>query len=668
MPVSLVNFMCGIAGVIAWSDRFRITRETLAAMSACIAHRGPDAEGVWLNHEAEPTAERPQAGLVHRRLAVIDLDPHANQPFTDGRGRWVTFNGEIYNFRELRRELSHLKPDYAWRTDCDTEVLLVAYDAWGDQCVDHFNGMLAFAIWDERANTLYLARDRMGQKPLYFTLLGGEEGCEGLAFASELTALRQVPSFDHSIDPESLNLYLRWGYVPAPWTIYQAAEKLPPSHWMRIGPRSHIAEQYFDPNEPSPRKQNHESVVEQARNLVTQAVQRQLVADVPLGCFLSGGIDSSIIAAAMKAAVGQNQKVLSFSIGFDDKRYDETAFAAEVAKHLGTEHRNFVVQPDAVHDLPILARTMGEPFGDSSALPTHYLSRETRRHVTVALSGDGGDELFAGYDRYRAMWMAGAFDQMPERLKKIALSKIWQRLPAIHPKNPITRAKRLLASLDLPPGRRYDSFMRFFDDEQVEALLQHAPRAERGALASGSSDAGAWLPQEFSRISLSGRDLVEAALALDRATYLPHDLLFKVDASSMLHALEVRSPFMDHDLVHFAASLSTEQLLGQPPTATSFMQSPMTTPAKRVLKEAFARDLPASVFSRPKMGFAVPIGDWLRTSLREMLHDLLGAKESFASQHFNAGAVKDLLEQHEGRRADHSQRLYALLMLELWRQ
>jgi asparagine synthase (glutamine-hydrolysing) len=386
-------------------------------------------------------------------------------------------------------------------------------------------------------------------------------------------------------------------------------------------------------------------------------VQRQLVADVPLGCFLSGGIDSSIIAAAMKSAEGGAQEVHTFSIGFEDKRYDETRYAAEVARHLGTKHRQFIVTPNAAEDLPLLARTFGEPFADSSALPTHYLSRETRRHVTVALSGDGGDELFAGYDRYRAMWLGQAFDQMPQRLRQIALSKLWQRFPSVHPKNPVTRAKRLLNSLELPPPQRYDSYMRIGSEEAACPLL--------GTRGKSDDEVAGWLAGEFQRLS-QDRDVVETALALDRVTYLPNDLLFKVDASSMLHALEVRSPFMDPDLVRFAASLTTAELLGASPSAKSFMQTPMTTPGKRLLRAAFVRDLPPSVFKRRKMGFAVPISDWLRTSLRPMLHDLLTSKDSFASQNLNRDLVNQTLLAHETRHSDHGPQLYALLMLELW--
>src|SRR6266511_1382110 len=288
--------MCGLAGVIAWDDKFRVSREQLERMSASIAHRGPDGEGTWI----DVADGRAACGLAHRRLAILDPDPRANQPFSDSRGRQLVYNGEIYNFRELRSEISNLKSDYVWRTNCDTEVLLAAYDAWGEQCVEKFDGMFAFAIWDAPAQTLFLARDRMGQKPLYLAVAPGASSSSigAIAFASELSALRTLPWVDATIDESALGHYLRWGYIPSPLTIYRGCEKLPPARWMRVTAKGIEVQSYFDPNMPA----KHEGA--SVRDLVTSAVRRQLVSDVPLGCFLSGGIDSSIIAAAMKASVG----------------------------------------------------------------------------------------------------------------------------------------------------------------------------------------------------------------------------------------------------------------------------------------------------------------------------------------------------------------------------
>jgi len=431
---------------------------------------------------------------------------------------------------------------------------------------------------------------------------------------------------------------------------------------MRVTDKQVAVEQYFDPNESTAQIDVSGGRV---RDLVVDAVRRQLVSDVPLGCFLSGGVDGSVIGAAMKAAVGANQPVHTFSIGFEDPRYDETRYAAEVARYLGTRHEQFAVRPDAAADLPKLAGVFGEPFADSSALPTHYLARETRQCVKVALSGDGGDELFGGYDRYRAMWLGEAFASMPQPLQRIAQSKLWERLPGTHPKSAAARIKRMLASLHLPPAQRYDSYLRFFDDSTIATLL---PREEATRLSSSKSSQGPdWLAHEFQRLS-DGRDVVKTAMALDRMTYLPEDLLTKVDRAAMLHALEVRSPFMDPTVVRFAGGLTTDQLFGARASASAFMQSPMTAPAKVLLRDAFAADLPAAVFKRPKMGFAVPIGDWLRGDLRPMLHDTLTSADSFAAAHLDAGTVRRFLQEHACAGADHAQRLYALLMLELWWQ
>ncbi|HEX4055974.1 MAG TPA: asparagine synthase (glutamine-hydrolyzing) [Tepidisphaeraceae bacterium] len=610
--------MCGIAGVVAWDERYRVDRRTIARMGDVIAHRGPDGQDIWMGE---------QCSLAFARLAILDLDPRAMQPMTDAK-RWLVFNGEIYNFRELRAELEQLSPGYRWKTTGDSEVILRAYDAWGEACVEKFNGMFALAIWEPQTGGIFLARDRMGQKPLYFSVRSGG----GLAFASELAALRAVPWIKWETDTASVDEYLQTGYIAAPATIYRDVAKLSPGCWMRCGADGSIGSQrYFDPNDFT---KGAPATAAEVKSAVLGAVRRQLVSDVPLGCFLSGGIDSSVIAAAMKAVAGQ-QPILSFSIGFDDPRYDETQYAAAVAAHLGTEHRTLTVHVDAAEDLPKLAKVFGEPFGDSSALPTHYLSRETRRHVKVALSGDGGDELFGGYDRYRAMRLGGAGSTIPRILRTMAAA-----IPGTHPKSTIARARRFLAAMGLPDAQRYAAYVALFDSDSREALYPQQSLRPRKVVA------------DIYEMLRRGRDRVQAALATDRATYLPEDLLTKLDRASMLHALEVRSPLMDHELVQMAAGFSTAQLLKGGP--------------KRMLREAFAADLPDFVFQRKKMGFAVPIGQWLRQSLRPMMEDLLAAGDSFASGHFQTNVWREMIDEHCGGRVDHSQRLYALVMLELW--
>jgi asparagine synthase (glutamine-hydrolysing) len=630
--------MCGFAGVIAWNDQFRLSRESLQRMQAAIAHRGPDGSGNYFNHEAEAMENNPQCALAFCRLAILDPDPRAMQPFhlldTGGRPRLsMVFNGEIYNFHELKTELKTKLPDYVWRTTGDTEVLLVAYDVWREKCLEKLDGMFAFAAWDHRDQTLFLARDRMGQKPLYFAARDGV-----VAFASELSSLSILPWMDRSIRSSALADYLSWGYVGDSQSIYTGAEKVRAATWKKFTKDSSAQAHYFNPNMPGSLldgavRYPDKNTIETTRNLLLGAVGRQMIADVPIGCFLSGGIDSSIIALAMQRASGE--PIHTFSIGFDEAEYDESAFAARVAEHLGTNHHTFHVRPDAAADLPKLAVVFAEPFADSSALPTHYLSRETRQHVKVALSGDGGDELFGGYDRYRAMWLSEKFQHFPQRVTL----PVARMLNGGSPKSRRARLSRFLAGLHLPAAQRYASYMRLFDD----ALLSNLWPA-RGEPHDN-------IAAEFEKLSFN-RDVVQTSLAVDRVTYLPDDLLTKVDRASMLHALEVRSPFMDPALIRFAARLSAAQLI--------------LAGSKTLLRKAFAADLPAEVFRRKKRGFAVPIGLWFRSSLRDMLRERLFDSRSFAAEHFNMEVVQQIYDQHQSKRMDHSQRLYTLLMLELW--
>ena len=615
--------MCGFAGVVVWDERYRVSADTLARMGAAVAHRGPDGAGQHLSRAHGPiTPATPQVGMAFRRLAILDPDPRSMQPFTDGR-RWLVFNGEIYNFRDLRAELSDR---HQWRTTGDTEVLLAAYAEWGPACVERLNGMFAFAVWDEQERTLCVARDRMGQKPLYRAVhVDGR-----IAFGSEMAVLHALEKPDSTIFGDRLRLYLERGYAPSGLVGQGRVDEVQPGETdvMGVGRMWTGGRAYFDANTCDTRSRSPEV----ARDVVRRAVEEQLVSDVPLGVFLSGGIDSSVIAACARRA----GPVQTFSIGFDDPRYDESGHAAAVAKHLGTDHHTFRVTPDAVADLPKLAAVFGEPFGDSSALPTHYLSRETRRHVTVALSGDGGDELFGGYDRYRAM-------RWGQRLSPFAggpVATLGRRLAGGHPKSKLTRAGRLLASIGRTDADRYDGYLRLFDDSLLAALWPARP-----------THGSATIAERFTALS-AGRDAVQTALAVDRVTYLPGDLLVKTDRCSMLHGLEVRSPFMDPDVVTFAAGLTTDQLLKGGP--------------KRMLREAFAADLPAWVFTRKKMGFAVPVGDWFRGPLRAMLRDTLFSAHAFGRSHFDMAVVRRLVDEHESKRVDHGQRLYALLMLELW--
>lgn len=557
-------------------------------------------------------------GLAFRRLAVIDPDPRSDQPLqTPDRRFTLIFNGEIYNYRQLRGQL-----DYPWKTQGDAEVLLAALSVWGTEALEKLNGMFALALWDDQEKTLFLARDRMGQKPLYLSI-----GRSSIAFASELSALDAWPDWEQDIDPESLVDYLRLGTSIAPRTIFTGAHQILPGHFLKVRGIEETLTQtrYFDPN-PPPEPDVHRADALDFKVLVQRAVHRQLVADVPLGVFLSGGIDSSIIAWCAR----QQGRIQTFSLGFDDPRYDETPFAREVAGHLDTDHHEFRIGPKVWEDVETIVRAFGEPFADSSAIPTYHLSRETRRHVTVALSGDGGDELFAGYDRYQAIrFPAGWFRP---------LASIGRYLSRGDPKSYRTRLGRFLESAGLCEAKRYWRYLSLFPDPMILRLLNR----ER------LSDAHERLWDELRQT----RDRVQTALAIDRVIYLPNDLLAKVDRASMLHALEVRSPFMDHELVHSVSGLPTRQLLG--------------SGKKSLLREAFASDLPVRVFSRPKTGFAVPIGAWFRGPLKPLLLDQLQSRDSIVRTYLNPHLVQQMIQEHLQDQKDHSQRLYALWVLDIW--
>lgn len=629
--------MCGFAGVVSFTPNHRfspeVMRQLAADLSADLAHRGPDGEGAWsLNCglDNDTAVEGMQALLVHRRLAVIDPMARSDQPMHSPERRLtIVFNGEIYNFRELRTAL----PPRDWRTNGDTEVLLAAYETWGEACVDRFEGMFAFAIIDRRnplQPKVFLARDPAGEKPLYYA----SQGDDGVAFASELGSLNlilKVVGTEPVINTTAIGHYLAYGYIGGESTVYQAISKIPPSGRVTF---SRSAMPLHGSGATELDLEFDDDVV-MTRRLVEAAVQKCLVSDVPIGCLLSGGVDSSIVALCMKRALPE---VRTFSIGFDDDlRYDESHHAAEVARHLGTTHREFRVSAQSVdlqELLPKLARVFGEPFADSSAIPTSILSQHVREEVTVALGGDGGDELFGGYDRYRALTLTARMRQVIGGKQLAPLAKL---LPRGHPKAKVTRARRLLKSLGLDDNARYTSYLRLFSIAELHAIAPHLPDP----------------PPMSLRVNDFGGDLVAAAAALDRATYLPGDLLTKLDRCSMLHSLEMRSPFMDRALLQFSRTLRGRQLIER-------------GRGKALLRKAFAADLPPGVFARRKMGFAVPPAVFVGNAMRELTLDAVLASNGFAASHLDLAAVRQFVAMAAGNPMQHAQKLYAFVMLELW--
>ena len=636
--------MCGICGIFARDPAAIVPRELLRRMVARLRHRGPDDAGTFVRGDpapdapAQPAGPR-NAGLGMARLSIIDvMGGHQPLPNEDG-ALWLVFNGEIYNFRGLREEL--FAKGHRFRTRTDGEAILHLYEELGERAVERLHGMFAFALWDEKNERLLLARDRMGKKPLVYH----DDGSR-VAFASELQALLEAPGIPRTVSPEALDLYLTYQYVPAPLTIFEGVHKLPPAHFLVASKDGTRIERYWDlPTETAATPASAADL----RGLLDEAVRTRLVADVPLGAFLSGGIDSSIVVGLM--ARHMREPVKTFSIGFGQPKYDELSYARLAAERFGTDHHEFVVEPKAIEVLPLLVRHYGEPFADSSAIPTYYLSQKTREHVTVALSGDGGDEGFGGYERYVAMALGARYDAMPRPLRQVVgglARALFSRSSTAQPKSRGRRMRRFVEGLSLPQVERYVEWIAYFKQQDKASLY-----TDDFAARLGSHDATGYLGAEFAKAA--GLDAAAATARVDAATYLPNDILTKVDIASMANSLEVRSPFLDHEVMAFGLSLPTRLKLGRWGCST-----------KKLLRAAFADLLPPAIRTRGKMGFGVPIAHWLRGELRDYARGVLLAPECLGRGYFREQTIRRLIEEHQAASADHADRLWALLNLELW--
>jgi asparagine synthase (glutamine-hydrolysing) len=624
--------MCGICGVLSF-DRRPLPQATLEAMTQVLAHRGPDGQRIQLLSDGSR-----QIGLGHTRLRVIDLSEIAAQPMANDDGSlWLTFNGEIYNYRELRGELE--RRGVHFRTSSDTEVLLRLYEAEGERCVDKLEGMFAFAMWDGRTHRLFLARDRIGKKPLFYYSTRSF-----FAFASEIKALLRHPEISPEVDVDALPAFFLYGYVPTPQTLYRGVRKLPPGHLMLVGADGEIrTEAYWDLPIGPEHSRGAPPATEAAarvRELLTAAVRRRLIADVPLGAFLSGGIDSSIIVGLMSRLM--QQPVRTFSIGFaGDAHFDETSFAQLASKRFQTIHTEFVVKPSAVDLVERLVWHHDGPFADSSAVPTYILSRLTRDHVTVALNGDGGDELFAGYLRFYAAVLA---ERVPTPIRRTA-NWMLSGLPEWggH-RGPWRRLQKFVGSATLPFNERFSRWIAVFY-EDLTALLPGVRR-----------DGNRPLPLSFLephlRRSEPGSPLTRL-LYLNLKTYLLDDLLVKVDRCSMAHALEARSPFLDRELMEYVFTLPDAMKVRGGRT-------------KVILRQAFADLIPTEILRRGKMGFGVPLRKWFVTDLRDYLEDTLLASDAKLGGYVDQRYVLRLYQAHRTGRADYSHRLWTLLTFELW--
>ena len=632
--------MCGITGAV-WTNPARaIDARALKRMTDVLAHRGPDDEGAFSSdlHVETPYPTTPGVALGFRRLSIIDL-AGSHQPLSnEDRSIWIVFNGEIYNYLNLRRRLEG--KGHAFATKGDAETIVHLYEDEDLGFLDHLIGMFALAIWDRNKRRLILARDRLGQKPLLY-----RQEDERLLFASELKSILQAPDVPRDIDPSAIDEYLTYQYIPHPHTIFRGIRKLPPGHVALFQDGQLEVKPYWKPDFSVEEVKPRGAYTEELRALFSDSVRLRLQSDVPLGVFLSGGIDSSLVAAAAQKL--SSQPIKTFSIGFPVKEYDESDGARQVAEYLGTDHHALQVDPTGVDILPKLVWFYDEPFGDSSAIPTYHLARLTREHVTVALSGDGGDELYAGYNRYRAVGLAERFDRLPGPLRKILAAQIWQRIPSSTRQHSRVRLfKRFLEALSLPRERRYLDWVGIFRQPLRGALY-----SESFVDTLPDHDPFEFLETIFRRADR--RDAVTAVSLADLVSYLPCDICHKVDVASMANSLECRQPLLDHRIVEQAIRMPLDEKIRGRQT-------------KHVFREAFGNLVPPEVFRRPKRGFGVPLDDWFRDELKTFTHDVLLDPTTLSRGYFQADSVRQLLREHTDGVFNHAQRLWMLLVLELW--
>ena len=614
--------MCGIAGMVQAHPDGAVDRATIHRMCEAIVHRGPDDEGIFV---------KAGVGLGMRRLSIIDLAGGRQPIFNEDKTIGIVFNGEIYNFQELHSQLQ--ARGHIFSTHSDTEVIVHLYEEYGAECVQKLRGMFAFAIYDERAGRLLLARDRLGKKPLHYALHNGT-----LLFASEMKSILAVRPEPAKLNVPALLQYMYFGYIPDPATAFEPIQKLAPGHVLEFEKGEVRVRQYWDfPQYGTYDPASEAELLEELEYRLAEAVRIRLIADVPLGAMLSGGTDSSIIVALMARAT--SQPVKTFSVGFRHADFDEAPYARLVAQKFGTDHHELIFEPDLIETVETLTHHLEEPFGDSSMLPTYFISCLARKHVKVALSGDGGDEAFAGYDRYRIHLRDRAYKGMPEWAGR------WYRR-LVHPLIPYTVPGRNLAySISLPWQERY-----------IEGISLQSFQREMGILSEDFvvSDRA---PLKSFREYLDqapAKDPLSRVLYLDSKTYLPGDILTKVDRMSMATSLEARVPMLDHIFLEWVTALTPQWKM-------------RNGSQKFILKKLAARvGVPSEVLNRPKQGFALPLGEWMRGELKDLVLTTLLDSQTLQRGYFNAKGLRRMLDEHFRGRRDHSARLWRLLIFELW--
>ena len=643
--------MCGICGEIDFNKG--VAAEPIQRMCRLMAHRGPDDEGILFvkgNQYFEmkdcstflPEEKGFEVALGHRRLSIIDLSSAGHQPMCNEDGRvWIVFNGEIYNFQEIREIL--VKKGHYFKSRSDTEVILHAYEEWGVECLNQFRGMFAFAIWDSNLQRLFIARDRLGKKPLVYFHHNGH-----FAFASELKALLQLPNIERKVSDIAIHHYLTYQYIPSPDTIFEGIKKLPPAHYLLYDRKGDLKiERYWKLNFNSSHyaSTDPQELSERLRKGLEESVKLRLISDVPLGAFLSGGVDSSLIVGIMAKLSGSPVK--TFSIGFEEKEFDELPYARLVSERFGTEHHEFIVKPDAIEILPKLVWHYNEPFADSSAIPTYYVANMTKDFVKVVLTGDAGDENFAGYPRYlRSRWVA-SFKKVPEKLRKDLLPNLIRAFSVLHwRERTLNRLADFVERLSSNEPENYLELIKYFNSKEKEDIY-----AEEFSKKLKPIDSVDYLISKYQEVETD--DLIDKLLYVDINSYLPEDLLVKVDIATMANSLEARVPFLDHKFMELAAGIPSQlKLRGRE--------------SKFILKKAFEDLLPDPILKRRKMGFGVPLSRWFRKELREYTREMLLDAKTLNRGYFRREGVERLLNEHIELRYDHSTRIWALLVLEMW--
>jgi asparagine synthase (glutamine-hydrolysing) len=622
--------MCGIIGIYHFRSKESVSEEILQRLCSSVRHRGPDDRGTYTSASI---------GLGIQRLAVIDLATGRQPIHNEDKSIWIVFNGEIYNFASLRKEL---ETEHSFSTNSDTEVILHLYEKYGPACVQRLRGMFAFAIWDETRQELFIARDRIGKKPLYYTVANG-----AFVFGSELKALRAYLPRTPEIDADAIDQFLTFQYIASPATIYQGISALPPAHTLTCRSDGTVTtENYWHVSYTEKTSLSFTDSCARIREILDESTRLRMIADVPLGTFLSGGHDSSIIVGLMSRHSAQAVK--TFSIGFENEDFSELRYARIVANHFKTDHHELILQQHFLSLLPEIITAYDQPFADTSMLPTYLLSRETRRQVTVALSGDGGDETFGGYARYKALKssrnIAFLFQQLGMKATR-RLAGLFPHVETTQGKSPFRYLERFITGLALPPAERNAHWLSFFPPPAKEGLYTSAFR-EKIRINAFDRLAGVYRNAPAS-------DLLDRSLYTDLTVYLPECLLAKVDIASMANSLEVRSPFLDHTLIEFAATLPSKWKVHGVRT-------------KHILRAAFDDFLPSEIVQRGKTGFGMPVGRWFRSDWEKTFRDIVLSDRAFQRGYFNPQTLRQIHHDHVTGKRDNGYQMWALLVLEWW--